>query len=70
MNFTPTQLGLGILAFMGVVGIISYLLGKRKTTTPIRAALLGTVFSVVPILGIIYVVYLIMKEDLPPTSGQ
>lgn len=69
MNFTPTQLGLGVLTFMVVVGIISYILGKRKTTTPVRAALLGTVFSVVPILGIIYVFYLVSKEDLSNTSN-
>jgi hypothetical protein len=67
MNFTLAQMGFAVLAFMIVVGIISYVLGKKKTTTPVRAALLGTVFSVIPILGIIYVFYLINKEDLGST---
>ena len=68
MNFTLTQMGSAVAAFMIVVGIISYILGKRKTTTPIKSALLGFVFSVIPVLGIIYVVYLAMKEDLPQAS--
>ncbi|WP_426369306.1 hypothetical protein [Pseudocolwellia sp. HL-MZ7] len=37
---------------------------RKKSTTPIRAAALGTVFSVIPVLGIIYVFYLANKEDL------
>jgi len=64
MNFTLTQMGLALLIFMIVAGIVSYFLGKRKTTTPIKAALLGAVFSVIPILGIIYIVFLASKDDL------
>lgn len=64
MNFTLTQMGSAVFIFMVVIGLISYVLGKRKTTVPIKSALLGFVFSVIPVLGIIYVVYLAAKEDV------
>ena len=64
MNFTLTQMGAAVFIFMVVIGLISYVLGKRKTLTPIKSALLGFVFSVIPVLGIIYVVYLAAKEDV------
>ncbi|WP_441002972.1 hypothetical protein [Pseudocolwellia agarivorans] len=64
MNFTLIEMGSAVVAFMIVIGIISYIIGKKKSTTPVRAALLGTVFSVIPVLGIIYVFYLANKEDL------
>jgi hypothetical protein len=58
------QLGFIILATMIIVGVISYFLGVRKTNEPFKAAALGFVFSIIPILGIIYVIYLFAKEDL------
>ena len=64
MNFTLTQMGSAVFIFMVVIGLISYVLGKRKTTAPIKSALLGFVFSVIPVLGIIYVAYLAAKEDV------
>ena len=64
MNLTLIEMGSAVVAFMIVIGIISYIIGKKKSTTPVRAALLGTVFSVIPVLGIIYVFYLANKEDL------
>ena len=64
MNFTLFEMISAVATFMIVIGIISYIIGKKKSTTPIRAALLGTVFSVIPVLGIIYAFYLANKEDL------
>lgn len=64
MNFTVTQMALAVLVFMTIIGVISYLLGKKKTLTPAKAAALGFVFSVIPVLGIIYVLYLATKEDV------
>ncbi|MBU2872232.1 hypothetical protein [Colwellia sp. E2M01] len=64
MNFTTVQLGLTVLAIMVVIGAISYYLGLRKTQTPVKASALGFVFSVIPVLGIIYVLYLASKEDI------
>lgn len=65
MNFTLVEMATAVAVFMIIIGIISYIIGKNKSTTPVKAALLGTVFSVIPVLGIIYVFYLLNKEDLP-----
>jgi 4-hydroxybenzoate polyprenyltransferase len=64
MTFSTTQLGLMILSVMIIVGVISYFLGKRKTNSPLKASALGFVFSIIPVLGIIYVIYLASKEDV------
>jgi len=57
------QLGLIILSSMIIVGIISYFIGVRKSNSPFKASALGFVFSIIPVLGIIYVLYLASKED-------
>ncbi|MFT7007208.1 MAG: hypothetical protein ACJAXJ_001722 [Colwellia sp.] len=64
MNFSTTQLGLMVLTVMCIIGVISYFLGIRKTNSPIKASALGFVFSVIPVLGIIYVIYLATKDDI------
>lgn len=53
-----------VILFMSIIGVISYMLGKRKTHQPMKSAALGFVFSVIPVLGIIYVVYLLSKDDI------
>jgi len=64
MTFSTIQLGLMILSVMIIVGVISYFLGRRKTNSPLKASALGFVFSIIPVLGIIYVIYLASKEDV------
>jgi hypothetical protein len=64
MNFSTTQLGLMVLTVMCIIGVISYFLGIRKTNSPIKASVLGFIFSVIPVLGIIYVIYLATKDDI------
>ncbi len=64
MTISTMQLGLLILLLMTIIGIISYFLGVRKTDSPYKASALGFVFSVIPVLGIIYVIYLLSKEDV------
>ena len=64
MTFSTTQLGLMVLMGMCIIGVISYFLGLRKTNSAIKAAALGFVFAVIPVLGIIYVIYLATKEDI------
>ena len=63
MMFSVMQLGLIILSSMIIVGIISYFIGVRKSNSPFKASALGFVFSIIPVLGIIYVLYLASKED-------
>ncbi|TCK02590.1 hypothetical protein CLV83_4286 [Marinobacterium mangrovicola] len=64
MYINLTVIGQFITIFAAVVAVISYYLGRRKTETPVLAAVLGAVFSIVPIFGLIYLVVLMFKRDL------
>lgn len=64
MNVTVEQIGIFIGLFMLVIGLTSYVIARKKSATPIKAALMGGVFSIVPILGIIYVIYLANQKSV------
>lgn len=64
MNIDVTSLASGLFIFMLVVGIASYFIGKKKTQSPVKAGAMGFVFSFIPVLGFIYLVYLLMKDDV------
>ncbi|TWX53365.1 hypothetical protein ESZ28_09955 [Colwellia hornerae] len=49
---------------MFIVGAISYYLGKRKTSSAKIATLIGIVLCIVPPLNIVYLIVLILKNDL------
>ncbi len=61
------EIGVSVGTIMVIVGVASYLLGKRKTDAPIRAGLIGFAFSIIPALGIVYLVYLFAKQDIEKT---
>jgi len=64
MEITLQQLGTFIGIFMLVIGTVCYVIGQKKTASPVKAALIGGLFSMVPILGLIYVAYLVTQDDL------
>ncbi|PKH33584.1 hypothetical protein [Shewanella sp. ALD9] len=64
MNINATLVGQLIVIFALLVGVISYFLGRRKTQSPIMAGVLGAVLSIVPLFGLIYLVVLILKNDV------
>ncbi|MEJ2442818.1 MAG: hypothetical protein P8Y42_05060 [Exilibacterium sp.] len=64
MNINISLLGPFIFVFAILIGIVSYYLGCRKTETPVLAALLGVIFSIVPVFGLVYVVVLMYKRDI------
>ncbi|WP_213997904.1 hypothetical protein [Arsukibacterium sp.] len=55
--------------FVLIVGLFSYYLGRRKTSAPILAGLLGTVLSIFPPFGLIYLVILVFRKDVNSTSA-
>jgi hypothetical protein len=61
---------IGELVFysMFIVGAISYYLGKRKTTTPIIATLIGIGLCILPPLNIVYLIVLMLKNDVSSNS--
>lgn len=64
MDFNATLVGQLIVIFALVVGVISYFIGRRKTQSPIMAGVLGAVLSIIPLFGLIYLVVLMLKNDV------
>jgi hypothetical protein len=62
---------IGELVFysMFIVGGLSYYLGKRKTTAPKVAALIGVVLCIIPPLNLAYLIVLILKNDIAAESN-
>ena len=46
-----------------------YYLGRRKTQTPVLAGVLGTVLSIMPPLGLVYLAVLVLKNDVNSSSS-
>lgn len=63
-----TFIGELVLYSMFIVGAISYYLGKRKTTAPIVATLIGIGLCIVPPLNIVYLIVLMLKNDVSSHS--
>jgi hypothetical protein len=49
---------------MFIVGGLSYYLGKRKTSNPKIATLIGVVLSITPPLNLVYLIVLMLKNDI------
>ena len=64
MNINATLIGEIIFISVIVIGALSYYLGKRKTSTPKMATLIGVLLSFLPPLGLIYLAVLVLKSDI------
>jgi hypothetical protein len=51
---------------MFIVGGLSYYLGKRKTSKPKVAALVGVLLCITPPLNLAYLIVLTIKNDIVP----
>ena len=62
---------IGELVFysMFIVGALSYYLGKRKTTSPKIAVLIGVVLCIIPPLNLAYLIVLTLKNDVVDDSN-
>ncbi len=62
INMAPITLYIFIYIF--ITGGLSYYLARRKTNTPILATLIGMALCILPPLNIIYIVVLIIKNNV------
>jgi len=69
MNINATILGEIILFSMFIVGALSYYLGRRKTSTPKVATLIGVILCITPPLNIVYLIVLMLKNDIVSSSN-
>ena len=66
MNFNATLIVQIVVLLAVLMPIMSYYLGKRKTETPIFAAVIGLFTAFIPPLALIYLIVLVLKPDLKP----
>jgi hypothetical protein len=61
---------IGELVFysMFIVGALSYYLGKRKTSSPKIAVLIGVVLCIIPPLNLAFLILLMLKNDVVDES--
>jgi hypothetical protein len=64
MNINATIIGQLVFFSIFIVGPLSYYLGKRKTSTPKIATLVGVLLCIVPPLNIVYIIVLMLKNDV------
>ncbi len=64
MSVNATLFGQLLLIFAVLIAAVSFYLGRRKTQTPVLAALLGGLLALVPPLGLLYLAVLMLRRDL------
>jgi hypothetical protein len=64
LNINITFVGELIFYSMFIVGGLSYYLGKRKTSNPKIATLIGVALCITPPLNLAYLIVLILKNDI------
>ena len=69
MNLNITFIGELVFYSMFIVGALSYYLGKRKTTSPKNAVLIGVVLCIIPPLNLAYLIVLTLKNDVVDDSN-
>jgi hypothetical protein len=69
MNINATLIGKIMFIFVLFVGALSYYLGRRKTQTPVLAALLGVVLSLMPPFALVYLIVLVLKKDVNSSTA-
>ncbi|BDX05665.1 hypothetical protein [Planctobacterium marinum] len=64
MNINATLYGKFVLVLAIVMTILCYYLGSRKTQTPKLVAAIGCVTCLFPPLALVYLVVLVLKDDI------
>lgn len=70
LDINATLIGQFVFISAVVIGLAAYYLGRRKTQTPILAGILGFVLGLIPVLGLIYLIVLVVKNDVPLKSAS
>ena len=66
MDLNVTFFGELVFYSMFIVGGLSYYLGRRKTSNPKLAALIGVVLCITPPLNLVHLIVLSIKNDIVP----
>ncbi len=64
MMINATLFGQALFVFAVVVALLSYHLGKTRTTSPIAIAFVGFLSALLPPLALVYLIVLVRKDEL------
>jgi len=64
MDVNLTMLGQVLFVWILLQTALIYHLAKRKTQTPVIATVIGFLLSLLPPIGLIYLVVLVLKNDI------
>ena len=70
MNINATLFGQVVIALAVVMALLGYYLGKRKTQTPILTAVVAFFTALVPPVALLFLVVLVLKNDVQPTTSN
>ena len=70
MNINATLFGQVVIALAVVMAILGYYLGKRKTQTPILTAVVAFFTALIPPVALLFLVVLVLKNDVQPTTSN
>ncbi|MBS3796533.1 hypothetical protein [Pseudoalteromonas sp. BDTF-M6] len=70
MSINTTLFGQLILALAIIMAIVGYYLGKRKTQTPFLTSCLGFFSALIPPVALIFLIVLVLKNDVQPTRSH
>jgi hypothetical protein len=68
MSVSGSFIGFFILILIPFFAVISYYLGKRKTTTPVIVAIIGGLLGFMPLFGLIFIAVLALKKDIETSA--
>jgi hypothetical protein len=68
MEFHWGLFGQVIAVWIIIATVLTYFLAKRKTQTPVIATILGFFLSFMPPLSMIYLIVLVLKNDISNTQ--
>lgn len=69
MNINATLYGQVVVVLLLIMAVLSYYLGKRKTQTPKLATFLGILLAFIPPFALLYIMVLIVKNDVVATKN-
>lgn len=64
MNINATLFGQIVIVLALIMAGLCYYLGKRKTQTPLLAAVVGVLTAFIPPLALLYLAALVLKNDI------
>jgi len=70
MNINATLFGQIVFVLAIITAILGYYLGKRKTQTPILTAILAFFSALLPPVALIFLIVLVVKNDVQPTTNN